>query len=133
MSVGRNDLSKEAVGQLAKKDNKDAASVYADSWATSFRKLFVTQKIYAEKAIEDILVLGKFNELTLRSVYTHSSANSSPPSSPLGSSQVPSMQNSRSSTPFFHPVQSYEQAVLITGYKEAGTYVHQFSPDNDFC
>ncbi|KAK9876285.1 hypothetical protein WA026_012582 [Henosepilachna vigintioctopunctata] len=116
----RNDLLKKAVGQLAKKNNKDEAN----SWATSFRKLSATQKIYTKKAIEDILVLGQLNELTLHSVNTHSSANSSPPSSTPGSSQVPSMQNSRSSTPFFHPVQSYEQAVLIPGHKKAGIYIN---------
>ncbi|KAK9892737.1 hypothetical protein WA026_021929 [Henosepilachna vigintioctopunctata] len=55
----RNDLSKKDLGQLAKKDNRDEASVYADSCATSFRKLSATQKIYAKKAIEDILVLGQ--------------------------------------------------------------------------
>ncbi|KAK9874391.1 hypothetical protein WA026_002738 [Henosepilachna vigintioctopunctata] len=83
----RNDLLKKAVGQLAKKDNKDEASVYADCWANSFRKLSATQKIYAKKAIEDILVLGQLNALTFHS------ANSSPPSSTPGSSQVTSMQN----------------------------------------
>ncbi|KAK9880792.1 hypothetical protein WA026_013121, partial [Henosepilachna vigintioctopunctata] len=105
----KNDLLKKSVGQLTKKDNKDEASVYADSWATSFRKLSATQEIYAKEAIEDMLVLGQLNELTLHSANTHSSANSFRPSSTPGSSQVPSIQNSRSSTPFFHPVQSYEQ------------------------
>lgn len=129
----RNDLLKQAVGQLAKNNNKDEASIYAESWATSFRKLSATQKIYAKKAIEDILVLGQLNELTLHSVNTQSSANSSRVSSTAGSSQEPNMQTSRSSTPFFH-TGSYEQAVLIPGQNEAGIYTNlqQLLSDNDF-
>ena len=65
----RNALLKEALGQLTKKEtNKDDASVFAESWATSYRKLSPTQQIYAKRAIEEILVLGQLDLLSLHAL-----------------------------------------------------------------
>ena len=44
------------------------ATTYANSWAVFYRKLNEIQKFYAKKAIDEILIMGQLNQLTLDSV-----------------------------------------------------------------
>lgn len=75
----RNELLKEALERIAKNDvnEKDDAAVFSDSWAASFRNLSSTQQLYAKKAIEEILVLGQLDLLSLNSVTPSSSSSTS--------------------------------------------------------
>ncbi|XP_055838736.1 uncharacterized protein LOC129906824 [Episyrphus balteatus] len=47
---------------------QDEADIYGKSWAASYRKLSNWQQICAKKAIEDILILGQLDQLTLNMV-----------------------------------------------------------------
>lgn len=47
---------------------RDEATVYAEGWAISYRKLDERNKLLAKKAIEEILVLGQLNKLEFNSV-----------------------------------------------------------------
>ncbi|KAL7731940.1 hypothetical protein ACLKA6_016990 [Drosophila palustris] len=47
---------------------RDEANIYAEGWATSYRKLDERNKLLAKKAIEEILVLGQLNQLEFNSV-----------------------------------------------------------------
>lgn len=76
------------------KINKDDAATYAESWAVSYRKLDETQKLYAKKAIDEILIMGQLKQLTLDTVSSSSSRVSTP-----ALIAFPSSSNSRSSTP----------------------------------
>ena len=58
---------------------KDEAATYADSWAVSYRKLNEIQKFYAKKAIDEILIMGQLNQLTLDSVSLSSSTRAFKP------------------------------------------------------
>ncbi|EDV97768.1 GH17048 [Drosophila grimshawi] len=58
-----NDSEKESKVNL-----RDEADIYAEGWATSYRKLDQTNKLLAKKAIEEILVLGQLNQLEFNSV-----------------------------------------------------------------
>lgn len=51
---------------------RDEAAIYADAWAVSYRKMNVEQRLYAKKAIEEILILGQLGQLTLNSVLINS-------------------------------------------------------------
>lgn len=93
----RNNILKDAVQSMNMHNKKDDASIYAEGWAVSFRKLSATQQLYAKKAIEDILILGQLNQLSLNSVNAPTSNNFSIHSS---ASSTPFPNNSRSSTPF---------------------------------
>lgn len=46
----------------------DEADIYGQSWACGFRKLTPEQKLYAKKAIDEILLLGQLNLLKLHTV-----------------------------------------------------------------
>ncbi|TDG52588.1 hypothetical protein AWZ03_000821 [Drosophila navojoa] len=48
--------------------SRDEAAIYAEGWATSYRKLDEKNKLLAKKAIEEILVLGQLNKLEFNSV-----------------------------------------------------------------
>lgn len=72
---------------------KDDAATFSEYWACLFRKLSATQQVYARKAIEDILLLGQLNQLTLNTV-------SMPTSNPS------SLSTSRTSTPHSFPAAS---------------------------
>ena len=133
----RNYLLKEALGKLSKEEtSKDDASVFAESWATSYRKLSPTQQIYAKKAIEEILVLGQLDLLSLHSVNTpfSNSIASSIASTPSPLHHA-SFHVSRSSTPPFqqsHSSPAYESVIVCDPV--AGTYssVQQLLSDNSF-
>ncbi|XP_044750573.1 uncharacterized protein LOC123310925 [Coccinella septempunctata] len=74
----RNDLLKEALGRLSdRKKNTDEADTFAESWATSYRKLSHRQKIFAKKAIEDIFALGQLELLSFNSVDTSCASRTS--------------------------------------------------------
>lgn len=99
----KNELLRNALEHLknkGKEETKDDASVYAESWATSYRKLSGAQKIFAKKAIEEILVLGQLDQLSLNSIQA--------PSSPCYSSRTstPSLQYSLSSSPVDYTIPS---------------------------
>ena len=134
----RNNLLKEVLGKLSKEEtnSKDDARVFAESWATSYRKLSPNQQIYAKKAIEEILVLRQLDLLSLHSVNTPSSSNSISPSSASTPSPLhhASFRVSRSSTPPFqqsHSSPAYENIICDP---VAGTYssVQQLLSDNSF-
>ncbi|XP_065362222.1 uncharacterized protein LOC135955534 [Calliphora vicina] len=46
----------------------DEAAIYGQSWACGFRKLSPQQKLFAKKAIDEILILGQLNALKLNTV-----------------------------------------------------------------
>ncbi|XP_034482582.1 uncharacterized protein LOC117788036 [Drosophila innubila] len=50
------------------RQSRDEAFIYAEGWATSYRKLDEKNKLLAKKAIEEILVLGQLNQLEFNSV-----------------------------------------------------------------
>lgn len=72
--------------EQSKTQTKDEAATFSEYWACLFRKLSETQQLYARKAIEEILLLGQLNQLTLNTVST-------------ASSNVSSNLSSRASTP----------------------------------
>ncbi|KAH8301944.1 hypothetical protein KR044_001002 [Drosophila immigrans] len=47
---------------------RDEASIFAEGWALSYRKLDEQNRLLAKKAIEEILVLGQLNKLKFNSV-----------------------------------------------------------------
>lgn len=53
---------------LSSMKSLDEASIYGQSWACGFRKLSAEQKLYAKKAIDEILILGQLNSLKLQTV-----------------------------------------------------------------
>ncbi|XP_023295504.2 uncharacterized protein LOC111678391 [Lucilia cuprina] len=46
----------------------DEAAIYGQSWACGFRKLTAQQKLFAKKAIDEILILGQLNVLKLNTI-----------------------------------------------------------------
>ena len=46
----------------------DEAALFGQTWACEFRKLTPEQKLFAKKAIDEILVLGQLNVLKLQTV-----------------------------------------------------------------
>lgn len=78
---GRNVLLGKAsahLDSLSNKSKRDEACIFAEGWACSFRKLSEEQKLYAKKAIEEILILGQLKQLSLNCVTPTSSASSTP-------------------------------------------------------
>lgn len=51
----------------------DEAALFGQTWACQFRKLSPQQKLFAKKAIDEILVLGQLNALKLQTVPMSSS------------------------------------------------------------
>jgi len=49
-------------------NSRDEASIFAEGWAISYRKLDERNRLLAKKAIEEILVLGQLNQLEFNSV-----------------------------------------------------------------
>ena len=103
---------------------------------TSFRKLSHTQKIYAKKAIEDILVLGQLKSHFLHSVNIGSASTHSSTSS----TSVPILQNISSSCPpritnptstIHNPIspQSHQNAMFIPniGVRKYTNIFHLFN------
>uniref|UniRef100_A0A1A9WRV3 MADF domain-containing protein n=1 Tax=Glossina brevipalpis TaxID=37001 RepID=A0A1A9WRV3_9MUSC len=54
--------------------DNDEADIYARAWACSYRKLSSEQKLYAKKAMDEILVMGQLNALKLHTVMIHPAA-----------------------------------------------------------
>lgn len=52
----------------AEDQGNDEAETYGRAWAFGYRKLSADQKLYAKKAIDEILVLGQLNSLSLHTV-----------------------------------------------------------------
>lgn len=46
----------------------DEAAIYGQAWACGFRKLSPQQKLFAKKAIDEILILGQLKALKLRTI-----------------------------------------------------------------
>lgn len=92
----RDEFLQQAVETLtnlnSEKGDVNDGDIYARSWALSFNKLCEEQKLYAKKAIDDILLLGQLNKLTLNVVPSISSISP-------GSSTSSTYNLSRSSTP----------------------------------
>ncbi|XP_030385737.1 uncharacterized protein LOC115632647 [Scaptodrosophila lebanonensis] len=62
------ELLQQAANQLNNSSSRDEATIYAEGWATSYRKLNERQKLLAKKAIEEIFVLGQLDQLQVNSV-----------------------------------------------------------------
>nr|CAD7415590.1 unnamed protein product [Timema poppensis] len=103
--VEKNNLLKEALWRLTNKEtnNKTDAGILAEIWAAFYTKLSPTRQIYAKKAIEEILVSGQLELLSLNTVNSNSSNTTAPSSGPStpSPSYHSSLQASRSSTPIF--------------------------------
>ena len=52
----------------AVKKKKDDADIFAEGWTLSFKKLSEVQKLYAKKGIDEILLFGQLNQLSLHNV-----------------------------------------------------------------
>lgn len=79
----KEDYLRRAVEYLEKdKDvkEKDETATYAESWALSYRKLSGDQKLFAKRAIDEILILGQLNQLRLNSVISPTCNQTSTPS-----------------------------------------------------
>uniref|UniRef100_A0A1A9VVT6 MADF domain-containing protein n=1 Tax=Glossina austeni TaxID=7395 RepID=A0A1A9VVT6_GLOAU len=48
--------------------DNDEADIYARAWACGYRKLSSEQKLYAKKAMDEILVMGQLNALNLHTI-----------------------------------------------------------------
>ena len=91
----REDFLQQAVQHLNDmKTNKaeNDGDIYSRSWGLSFNKLDEEQKLFAKKAIDEILILGQLKQLSLNIV---PSISPSPPTS----LQSSSYSLSRSSPP----------------------------------
>lgn len=94
ISDGKEKFLQKAVEHLEhSQKQKDDAATFSDYWACLFRKLSDTQQLYARKAIEDILLLGQLNQLTLNTVSR-------------ATSNAASLSSSRTSTPHSFPAAS---------------------------
>ncbi|XP_023291317.2 uncharacterized protein LOC111674872 [Lucilia cuprina] len=78
----RIELLKKAVDHLESSAKitkvEDEANTYANGWAYMYKQMNPNQQLFAKRAIEEILILGRFNKLNFDTVQciTNQSANS---------------------------------------------------------
>ncbi|XP_037807096.1 uncharacterized protein LOC119600693 [Lucilia sericata] len=77
----RIELLKKAVDHLESSSKiarvEDEADTYANGWAYMYKQMNTNQQLFAKRAIEEILILGRFNKLNFDTVQciTNQSAN----------------------------------------------------------
>lgn len=62
---------------------EDEAAIYANEWACMYRQMNPNQQLYAKRAIEKMLMLGRLNQLTYSTLKSWFNGFSTPYSTPV--------------------------------------------------